>query len=120
MTIKINEFAKTLNDELVKYAKTVDEDVQKLAKQVATEGMEKIKAASPVGATGDYKNGWRVKRQGKKFIVHNLTNYQLTHLLEFGHAKVSGGRVPGKSHIQPAESQMIKDFETGIEKVIGD
>lgn len=118
MGISISEFANTLNAELEKYANVVDDDVQKLAKQVATEGMEMIKDASPVGATGDYKKGWRVKKQAKKYIVHNATNYQLTHLLEFGHAKVSGGRVEAKPHIKRAEIQMIDDFENGIEQAV--
>jgi Bacteriophage HK97-gp10, putative tail-component len=115
--VNMNEFAKTLNKELAKYAKVVDEDVQKLAKKVADEGKEKIKAASPV-LTGDYKDGWRVKKQVKKYIVHNATNYQLTHLLEFGHAKVDGGRVEAQPHIAPVETKMMDDFEKGIEKAV--
>lgn len=117
MGISISDFADTITSELEKYSNVVDEDVQKLAKQVATDGMEKIKTNSPIN-TGGYKTGWRVKKQGEKYIVHNATNYQLTHLLEFGHAKVSGGRVAAKPHIKKVEIQMINDFVKGIEQAV--
>lgn len=117
MGINISDFANTITGELEKYSNIVDEDVQRLAKKVATDGMDKIKTNSPID-TGGYKTGWRVKKQGKNYIVHNATNYQLTHLLEFGHAKVNGGRVPAKPHIKKAEMEMIKDFVKGIEQVV--
>ena len=43
--------------------------------------------------TGDYKKGWRIKQDKarKSIIVHNATDYQLTHLLEHGHVKRNGG-----------------------------
>ena len=69
-----------------------------------------LKADSPE-KTGDYAKGWRMKKTSKGYIVHNKTDYQLTHLLEHGHARKGGGRdVKAKVHIRPAEENAIKAF----------
>ena len=49
-------------------------------------------------------------------VVHNATDYQLTHLLEDGHAKDGGGRVEGIPHIGPAEAHAEKSLEEKIRR----
>lgn len=44
--------------------------------------------------------------------------YQLTHLLEHGHAKRGGGRVPAKPHIAAAEQAGIEQLEKEIQKAL--
>ena len=75
--------------------------------------------------TGDYAEGWtwdekspRSSRhgvwQGGNYIVYNATDYQLTHLLEYGHENptaVSGmKRTPAHPHIKDAEQKGIEDL----------
>ncbi|HWI49114.1 MAG TPA: HK97 gp10 family phage protein [Rummeliibacillus sp.] len=115
---KTDEIAQAIMDELIRYAKVVDEDVQSLAKKVAEEGAYRLSVVSPEGATGNYKTGWTVKKVEGKYVVHNKTDYQLTHLLEKGHAKVNGGRVDARPHIKPVEEEMIDEFVNGIEKMV--
>lgn len=50
--------------------------------------------------------------------VHNKTDYQLTHLLEDGYAKVNGGRVEGKPHIGPAEQHAEEKLLKKVKVVV--
>lgn len=74
---------------------------------VAKETAQKLKNSSPK-MSGDYAKGWTVsKKAGSDVIVHNKTDYQLTHLLENGHVirnkKGEYGRAPAHVHIAPVE-----------------
>ena len=51
-------------------------------------------------------------------VVHN-NEYQLTHLLEHGHAKVNGGRVEGQEHIKPVEKHLQDDAVNTFKKNLG-
>lgn len=113
----ISQLAAGIMTELNRYAHTVSEDVDKLAKKIADEGAFRLGVVSPV-LTGDYRTGWKVSRVKSKWVVHNRTDYQLTHLLEHGHAKVGGGRVAAKPHIAAVEQSMIEDFLMGVEELV--
>ena len=75
--------------------------------ETAAEACEKLRNTSPKGATGRYAKGWAVKKDGDGRVVYNKTDYQLTHLLENGHAIVNQygtfGRVAPIKHIKPVE-----------------
>lgn len=90
-------------DEVKKSCKGVLE-TQSLA--VAKETVTKIRNASP-RLTGSYARGWRVSKRGGGLVVHNATDYQLTHLLENSHVIANGSGTYGRStpikHIEPAE-----------------
>lgn len=100
----------------------VNKDVERSAKTniqtVARESVQKLKNTSPV-KTGSYAKGWGVKRLGDMdVVVHNRTDYQLTHLLENGHVirnkKGAYGRAPGHKHIKPVEDWAIDELPRRI------
>ena len=89
--------------------------------EVAKETVQKLKNTSPRKA-GDYAKGWKVSKKRAKglttLIVHNATNYQLTHLLENGHDIVNKKGRYGVSrpikHIGPAEEWASEELPRKI------
>lgn len=127
---KIDDLDKVLNDILEDYGDNVVEATQEAVRKVAKIAQEEVKAKSHVRKYGKkkgrYKKGWTTKeeivnRMRADVIIHNRTNYQLTHLLEKGHVLKRGGRtlgrVPAQVHIAPAEEHAIKNLEEAIEKI---
>jgi hypothetical protein len=113
----IDNLAKEIQKQLKYYAADVKEKVEAAQNESAKKLVKDLKRDSPE-KTGDYAKGWRIKRTAKKLIVHNSTNYQLTHLLEHGHAKKNGGRVPAQVHIRPNEEETVKEYIRKIERAI--
>ena len=100
----------------------VNKDVERSAKtniqRVAKESVQKLKNTSP-RKTGSYARGWGTKKQGEMdVVVHNRTDYQLTHLLENGHVirnkKGTYGRAPGIKHIAPVEEWAVDELPRRI------
>lgn len=115
---EIQHVAKELQKEMEKYSSLVSEEFEAAKKDTSNELVKELKANSPE-KTGNYAKGWRMKKTSKGYIVHNKTDYQLTHLLEKGHARRGGGRdVKARVHIRPAEEKAIKDFEKRTKKAI--
>lgn len=105
--VKIDGLADAIIKELSEYNQEVTDGVKQEVKSVANECKTEIQQNSPK-LTGSYRKGWREKTMYEsaddiRISIYNKTDYQLTHLLENGHAKVNGGRVEGKPHIGPAE-----------------
>lgn len=115
-----------VNDILNEYSVDIQNSITKAAEQVAKSGADKLKSSSPKRtgkyATGKYAKGWRVKTTKSKgevsSIIHNATDYQLTHLLEHPHLKRNGDLTTPKVHIKPVEESCIKQYETQVENVI--
>lgn len=99
-----------------------NEVVNKAVDKVTKETIDDLKSSSP-RKSGKYAGGWGKKEgqtstRSKSSVVWNEKHYRLTHLLEFGHAKVNGGRVAAKPHIAAVEQKAIKSFEDEIRKGI--
>lgn len=78
-------------------------DTERTMQKVALETVTLLQKTSPKD-TGEYANGWTAKKsKGGIVTVYNDEKPMLTHLLEFGHAKVNGGRVRAYPHIAKAE-----------------
>lgn len=110
--IRPEELAVEIEAQLLAYSEEVSEQVKQDVMDVAKECVQEIKAKAPT-KTGEYKRGWKVKKAYEspddlRVVIYNSTKPQLAHLLEFGHAKVNGGRVEGIPHIYPAESSAEK------------
>ena len=120
--IPLQELEITIQKDLAAYSDEVAEGIRKEVKAVAKETVAALKATSPKD-TGEYARGWssRVEFESREDIrvrIYNRTEPQLTHLLEYGHAKTNGGRVEGRPHIRPAEQQAEKKLEGAVKVVV--
>ena len=115
----IDAMADEIMKGLTDYADLADEAMKKTVRKSATQVKNEISANAPKD-TGKYAKSWATKKTGEnshslEITVHSKNRYQLAHLLEKGHAKRSGGRVPGKPHIAPAEENGVQLLEHLIE-----
>ena len=121
--IDIDDLTRKVNEILTEYENELSEGVAVSSQMVGKEVVKQLKSTSPKRPKGgEYAKSWKMQfqegRLGSKVIVYNDEHYQLTHLLENGHANVDGGRTPGKPHIKPAEQKAIEAFEKEIEGLI--
>lgn len=122
MAISVDKLAAELAQGLSEYSQGIADEIKKAADEAADDAVRELKNTSPV-LTGSYAKGWRKKnayedRRSKRNTVYNKTDYQLTHLLEKGHASRNGGRVAAKVHIQPVEEKVVADFEERVKGAI--
>lgn len=124
--VKADKLADAVNEILKAYGDHVTAGMKEAVKKIADEAKRETRNASPK-RTGKYRKGWAVKdtstRLSAESIVYNRTRYQLTHLLEKGHALRRGGRTIGKGqtdafpHIGPAEENAVKNFEKVVKRL---
>ncbi|HEY9575487.1 MAG TPA: HK97-gp10 family putative phage morphogenesis protein [Lachnospiraceae bacterium] len=120
--VKIDSLSSEVMKELEKYADVTTENVKKAVQNAGKTVRDEIKASAP-SDTGKYSKSWTVKTvretsNSLELVVHSRNRYQLTHLLEFGHAKRGGGRVAARPHIAAAEEKAIRVFEEEIKEAI--
>lgn len=115
--INTSKLAEEINKALLTYTNEVVERVDTLAEFLAKEGVKKLKLRSPK-RYGFYARSWNAKKIGRKWVIHNINHYRLTHLLENGHAKVGGGRVQAYPHIAPIEKELVEEYIKGVEEAI--
>ena len=118
--VTVDEMADVIMDGLLEYAELATDVMKGCVKKAGNTVKKETQAGAPV-KTGRYKKSWAVKRQKEtsnalEMVVHSKNRYQLTHLLEKGHAKRGGGRVRAFPHIAPAEQAGIRELEEGIRR----
>ena len=118
--VSADQMAEAVMEGLLEYAELAADVMKDCVKKAGNTVKKETQAGAPV-RTGKYKKSWAVKRQREtsntlEVVVHSRNRYQLTHLLEKGHAKRGGGRVRAVPHIAPAEEKGIRELEEGIKR----
>lgn len=109
---------------LDEYSDKVNGVLKATSREVANEAEEKLRSSSPTGYTGRYAQGWTVSEKNGGYVVHNATDYQLTHLLENSHVIKNKYGEYGRTsrghgqvvHIKPVETWANKEFQRRIEE----
>lgn len=130
--VNVNNLGKEIIKQLERYTYEVEVKVAQAVVDVGKKSAKKLRSVKKGKSDwNEYPKGWTVKnvtKKGKQIAeVHNKTNYQLTHLLEHGHAVKNGtGRIgAGKKtkvdpivHIQPVDEAAIKELEKRVMEAI--
>lgn len=134
--IDIEDFATEVVNALKSYTEDVEEGISEEVKKVGNDAVQKLQSvvlpsetetgtntkASKRRNWNNYSKSWENNFEENanysKSIVHNRKHYQLTHLLEYGHATKNGGRTRAFEHIKPVSDEAEKTLLDNVEKVI--
>lgn len=127
--IKPEDLEKALADIIDEYADDVISASQDAVETVAQAGVTRLEQeVRRAGIGGNkYVKSFKVKKERGRLggtAIISSSQYQLTHLLEYGHAKVVyGHRITGKTrafpHWQQAEQYANDLLEDTIKKAVG-
>lgn len=123
--VSANDFSGAVTTLIKDWSIEVVEQTKEAVVEVATEARNDLKVEGAFqNRSGNYRRGWRVtfdeSRYGIEATVHNKV-YQLTHLLESGHAKFLWGRATGEDvqafpHIANVNDEAQRKLEEEIKR----
>ena len=117
--IKPVDLSKAVAEVLNEYGDKVYEVLPQAVEEVSDKAVKQlhdVQNFAPNGhPTGKYSASWDVKtvfkdRLHDSLVIYNAEHYRLTHLLENGHAKRGGGRVPAYPHIAPVNDWVNEEL----------
>ena len=122
--VPADSLADAVMEGLEEYAALTGADMIQAVRKAGQLVRSEIQANAPRDS-GKYAKSWTVKvtkesPHSLELTIHSRDRYRLTHLLEHGHAKRNGGRVPGKAHIAPAEEKGVAELLAEIERGLRD
>ena len=126
--VTLDNLASAVKEIIDNYGDEVSTNVDKITKEVGKKGVQALKYESKekFGTTKNrkrkYANTWTSRTEQTRLrtsvTIYNTQGWQ-PHLLENGHALVSGGRrlgtVNGRAHIKPVEDMLIREYEQDLE-----
>ena len=118
--ITADAFSSEIGKVLAKYGGEVKDNLAEVTKRLSKKGAKEIaaKSRSMFGGSGKYASGWTTRYETGRYsaqgVIYNGDVPGLPHLLEKGHAKRGGGREPGRAHIAPVETELVKVFEEEV------
>lgn len=120
--VTLDNLASEIHKIVEEYCEGVVDGVDIGVQKTAQLGARALNAASGASFGGKkYRRSWTSqfeKQRTHSSAVLYSTKPGLPHLLEYGHAKRNGGRVPGRTHIAPVEQELIRVFEKEVKSSI--
>jgi hypothetical protein len=119
--ISIDQLANEITSAFREYTEDVSKAIEKKVDETAKEVLKETKNLSRK-RTGEYAKTFKITKEDSfgstKRIIWNKKHYRRVHLLEFGHAKVNGGRVPAYPHMRPAYEKHAANLPDEIKEII--
>lgn len=119
--IPIDKLADELVQAIKEYTDDVEMGVRKAVDKTAREVLKEAQSLAPK-RTGEYAKTFKITKDDgygtTERIIWNKKHYRRVHLLEFGHAKVNGGRVQAYPHLRPAYEKHVADLPNELKRVI--
>ena len=128
--VKVDNLADYIVKLMKEFEGTTEEACEKGVLETADDAVQELRNAHPAGSGqyhswNEYNKGWKkrlstqkTKLKGIQAVVFNEKHYQLTHLLENGHATRDGGRTQAFKHIAPVEQKCEEELIRNIKKNI--
>lgn len=121
--ITIDQLANEITKAVKEYTEDVSEAITKAVDNTAKVVLEEVKTNHPYkDRSGEYTKGFKITKRDEyhrtRRIVWNKKHYRRVHLLEFGHAKRGGGRVPAYPHLRPAYDKHAPKLVDKIKQII--
>jgi hypothetical protein len=116
----VDDLSKDISKYLQQYVYEIEDEIVGVTNDTSKQVVNELKILSPKGRRKTYSKGWarqhNIKMENHRYVVkvHNKTDYQLTHLLEFGHATRNGKRTKAIPHIRPTEEKYQKLYEAAV------
>lgn len=124
-TIKPDQFAAAISQNLELYSKDVQEKVDAAGRRAMKRIVQITKDTAPIGNRkgGNFVTSIASKEtkapRGNRFVWYvKAPNHRLTHLLVHGHEKVNGGRVAGNPFLQNALDKVLPEYEQEVEEAV--
>lgn len=123
--IKVDDLTNVITAFLKEFEDVTEEAADKGLNETAKTALKQLQNAHPAGSGkygswDAYNKDWTVmkRKRDKKAIIHNKNHYQLTHLLEKGHALRGGGKTAAFTHIAPVADKCDNELLKNIKKFI--
>lgn len=127
--VKAEDFRELMNALFDEYGAEVISAAETAARKTSDQARQNLRST----AVGDFKNrsgryrkGWRasveVSALSVSVTVYNKTDWQLTHLLEYGHQLIRGGRSIGEvrayPHLEKENEWAAEEFQKRLKEEI--
>jgi len=121
MSVNVDSFAISVTDAVSGYTLDVTAVIEDIIDVAADKILKEVRMLAPK-RTGEYAKTFIKTNKSlpgeRRYYVWNKKHYRRVHLLEFGHAKVGGGRVRAYPHMKPAHDKYAEEVYRSIMNAI--
>ncbi len=119
--VRIDQLSDAIAQAVREYTEDVSAGIENEVKSTADKVLKEVKLLARKN-TGEYAKTFTKSDKSlpgkRRYVIWNKKHYRRVHLLEFGHAKVGGGRVRAYPHLRPAHDKYAGELEDNIKRII--